>query len=98
MRGTLRRKKDKTRLVLFPHQVKIENALKSIKTVTELELTDRNVSKSLLSSNWSYILLLVCCSHKNASTASDVNIGCGWQFLLHNLHFLLYVHLEEFSL
>ena len=51
MRGTLRRKKDKTRLVLFPHQVKIENALKSIKTVTELELTDRNVSKCLLSSN-----------------------------------------------
>ena len=38
MSGTLRLKKDKTRLVLFPHQVKIENALKSIKTVTELEL------------------------------------------------------------
>ena len=35
MRGTLRRKKDKTRLVLFLHQVKKENALKSIKTVTE---------------------------------------------------------------
>ena len=35
MSGTLRLKKDKTRLVLFLHRVKIENALKSIKTVTE---------------------------------------------------------------
>ena len=64
MSGTLRRKKDKTRLVLFFHRVQIENTLKSIKAVKELELTDLNVSKSLLSSNRTYILLLPQeCSH-----------------------------------
>ena len=56
--------KDKTRLALFFHRVQIENTLKSIKAVKELELTDLNVSKSLLSSNCTYILLLPQeCSH-----------------------------------
>ena len=56
--------KDKTRLALFFHRVQIENTLKSIKAVKELELTDLNVSKSLLSSNCTYIMLLPQeCSH-----------------------------------
>ena len=56
--------KDKTRLAWFFHRVQIENTLKSIKAVKELELTDLNVSKSLLSSNCTYILLLPQeCSH-----------------------------------
>ena len=40
--------KDKTRLVSFFYRVKIENSLKSMKTVKELQLTDRKVSKSLI--------------------------------------------------
>ena len=56
--------KDKTRLALFFHRVQIENTLKSIKAVKELELTDLNVSKSLLSPNCTYIMLLPQeCSH-----------------------------------
>ena len=40
--------KDKTRLVSFFYRVKIENSLESMKTVKELQLTDRKVSKSLI--------------------------------------------------
>ena len=47
--------------------------LKSIKAVkeVEVEVIDRKVSKSLLSSNCTYILLCVCCSYKNARIYSQ---------------------------
>ena len=67
MSGTLRRKKGKTRLVSFFHQVRKENALKSIKAVKELELTDRKISKSLLSSKCTCMLFSQWeCSHLQA--------------------------------
>ena len=87
MRGTLRRKKrqNKIGIISSPSEdrkcTEINKdgnrksihwkSLKSIKVVKELELTDRKVSKSLLSSKCTYILLRVCCSHKNARIYSQ---------------------------
>ena len=77
MSGTLRRKKGKTRLVSFFHQVKKENPLKSIKAVKELELTDRKISKSLLSSKCTCMLFSQWeCSHLQAVIQAVIRPFC----------------------
>ena len=62
MSGTLRLKKDKTRLVLFFHRVQIENTLKSKK-----QLKNWNLPILMLASLFSVQTVpTYCCSHKNA--------------------------------
>ena len=98
--------KDKTRLVSFFYRVKIENSLKSMKTVKELQLTDRKVSKSLILLSVTMLLPQECSRLQPVMWTQAVRPfywkcscpECVWHFLLHKLHFLLYVHLKDFSL